>query len=99
MNRILTLFLLCFSVQLFAVSEYDRDKASEISLTERNNSSHLNVYISSLPYGYIMRLINGTLVRLDDSAQGWEYHIAYKYKKIDDLTYDFWLRHDVKFHR
>lgn len=97
LNRILTLFLLCISIQLFAVSEYAVDKASEISLTEKNNSSHLNVYIPSLPYAYIMRLINGTLVRLSDSPQGWEYYIAYRHKKIDDITYDFWLRHDVKF--
>ena len=73
------------------------DDACKISLNYRHPNSHLNVYIPSLPYAYIMRLINGTLVRLDDSDRGWDYFIAYKHEKLDPLTYDFWLREDVRF--
>lgn len=51
----------------------------------------------SLPYFNIISLVNGTLVRLSDKKGGWEYFLATKHKKIDDLTYDFWLRKDVKF--
>lgn len=76
---------------------YFPDDASTISLDHRHPKSHIHVYIPSLPYAHIMRLINGTLVRLNDSLRGWEYFIAYDHKKIDSLTYDFWLRKDVKF--
>lgn len=94
--------LLCFALGLlpsyiYATGLYVKDDAVKISLAYRNPNSHLHVYIPSLPYAYIMRLINGTLVRLDDSTRGWEYFIAYKHEKRDDLTYDFWLRNDVKF--
>lgn len=95
--------LICFVLGLFPSymyaleSTYETDDAAKISLAHRDPNSQLHVYIPSLPYAYIMRLINGTLVRLDDSTRGWEYFIAYKHEKRDDLTYDFWLRDDVKF--
>jgi len=82
---------------LFSDNLYYEDDSSKISLNYRHPDSHLHVYIPSLPYAYIMRLINGTLVRLDENPKGWEYFIAYKHKKIDPLTYDFWLRKDVKY--
>ena len=96
---IIKLYILVFFcyTQVIASSNYYPDDASHISINEQNPNSQLHVYIPSLPYAYIMRLINGTLVRLDDSKQGWEYFIAYKHEKIDNLTYDFWLRKDVKF--
>ncbi|QEH06036.1 putative two-component regulator, periplasmic binding protein [Sulfurospirillum multivorans] len=82
---------------MYTAEPYETDDAAKMSLTYRDPNSHLHVYIPSLPYAYIMRLINGTLVRLDDSKRGWEYFIAYKHEKRDELTYDFWLRNDVKF--
>lgn len=77
--------------------EYKTDDASSIALTQNIPGSHIKVYLPSIPYSYIMRLINGTLVRLDDSEKGWEYFLALKHEKINPITYDFWLREDVKF--
>jgi glutathione transport system substrate-binding protein len=77
--------------------KYKKDDASNISLAKKNPKSHLKIYLPSIPYSHIMRLINGTLVRLNDSSKGWEYFLAKSHKKIDSLTYDFELRRDVKF--
>ncbi|KHG32861.1 hypothetical protein [Sulfurospirillum sp. MES] len=85
MNKMLAKSLICFVLGLFPSymyaleSTYETDDAAKISLAHRDPNSHLHVYIPSLPYAYIMRLINGTLVRLDDSTRGWEYFIAYKH--------------------
>lgn len=89
--------IIIFISPILGASIYSIDDAHTITLNTRHPNSHLHVYIPSLPYGYIMRLINGTLVRLDESAKGWDYYIAYKHEKLDSLTYDFWLRDDVKF--
>ena len=95
-NHVLIILLVCTQF-LYGKQIYCEDNTSSISLDYRLPNSHLHVYMPSLPYAYIMRLINGTLVRLSDSSKGWEYFIAYKHEKKDDLTYDFWLRKDVKF--
>lgn len=76
---------------------YQEDNTQDITVNKRNPNSHLKIYLPSIPYSHIMRLINGTLVRLNSSPKGWEYFLAYKHEKIDSLTYDFWLRKDVKF--
>lgn len=77
--------------------KYKPDDINKIAINKKNPNSHIKIYLPSLSYAYIMRLTNGTLVRLNSSAKGWEYYLAYKYEKIDALTYDFWLRKDVKF--
>ncbi|WP_052502723.1 ABC transporter substrate-binding protein [Halarcobacter anaerophilus] len=76
---------------------YEHDNSKDIAIKQRIKSSHLKVYMPTLPYFNILSLINGTLVRLSDSNKGWEYYLAYKHKKVDALTYDFWLRKDVRF--
>ena len=77
--------------------KYYEDTASSLALSTHNENSHIKVFIPSLPYSYVMRLINGSLLRINESEKGWEYFIAYKHKKINELTYDFWIRDDVKF--
>lgn len=92
--------LLLFSISLLIASEpitYRVDDAHKISMDKRVPSSHLKVYLPSIPYSYIMRLINGTLVRLSDNKRGWEYFLAKSHIRVDELTYDFELREDVKF--
>lgn len=81
----------------FTPIKYKKDDASSISLSSKNPNSHIKIYLPSIPYSHIMRLINGTLVRLNDSPKGWEYFLAKSHKKVDSLTYDFELRKDVNF--
>ena len=77
--------------------KYRVDDASSLGISKNIPISHLKIYLPSIPYSHIMRLINGTLVRLNNSSKGWEYFLAQKHEKINPLTYDFWLRKDVKF--
>ncbi|MFV0482436.1 MAG: ABC transporter substrate-binding protein [Campylobacteraceae bacterium] len=95
----LFILLLFLSSQIFSNSGnfYKIDDVELLSIKEKVEGSHLKVYIPSMPYAYIMRLINGTLVILDSSHKGWDYYLAYKHEKVDDTTYIFWLREDVKF--
>ena len=94
----LLLFLLCLKILLAEdFIEYTYDTSKNIAINEKNKKSHLKVYMPSLPYFNLISLINGTLVRLSESKNGWEYYLAYKHEKIDDLTYDFYLRNDVKY--
>ncbi len=79
------------------VISYEEDTIENTLVLDKNKDSHIKIYLPSIPYSYIMRLINGTLVRLDDSIKGWEYFLAYNHEKIDNLTYDFYLRKDAKF--
>lgn len=98
MFRLIVLFYLTSNF-LFALEpiSYKHDDSKSIAINHRVKNSHLKVYMPTLPYFNILSLINGTLVRLSDSNKGWEYYLAYKHKKIDDLTYDFWLRKNVKY--
>ncbi len=98
------IFLSCFLVVILSAEivlyeplNYKIDDAKEIAIDKRIKNSHLNIYIPILPYAYIFRLINGTLLRLNGSTQGWEYYYAIKYEKVNDRTYDFTLRKNVKF--
>lgn len=81
----------------FELVKYKHDKTQDEAINKQVKNSHLKVYMPSLPYYNIISLINGTLVRLSESSTGWEYYLAYKHKKVNDLTYDFWLRKDVRF--
>lgn len=95
--RFINIFFLCFCTISAESIKYYPDDAPSLSINKYIPDSHIKIYLPSIAYSYIMRLVNGTLVRLDNSKQGWEYYIAYKHKKINELTYDFWLRDDVKF--
>ena len=66
-------------------------------LLKRVKSSHIKVFIPSIPYTYVSKLINGTLFRISCAPRGWDYMMATSYTKIDELTYDITLRKNVKF--
>lgn len=76
---------------------YKKDSSFKQIINKKIKGSHLKVYMPSLPYFNIISLVNGTLVRLSNTKTGWEYYLAKAHKKIDELTYDFELRKDIKF--
>lgn len=89
---------------IFAISckgaqsvSYEIDNSDKLALHVQTKNSHLKVYMPSLPYFNIISLVNGTLVRLSNTKTGWEYFLAKSHKKVDELTYDFELRDDVRF--
>lgn len=77
--------------------EYIDKKSCGVLLQKKDPNSHIHVYIPTIPYTYVSRLINGTLLRVSDNEKGWEYMMATKVEQINALTYDVSLREGVKF--
>ncbi len=93
---------LCLASSLFASElvkpiKYIPNDISKDLLNYRHPNSHIRVFLPSIPYTYISKLINGTLFRLADNEKGWEYMMATGFKKLNPLTYDITLRRGVKF--
>ncbi|KFL34936.1 MULTISPECIES: ABC transporter substrate-binding protein [unclassified Sulfurospirillum] len=96
-------FLLLFWVSFSNAQEwknpfyYRSDDTASVLINERVAGSHIKVFLPTMPYLYVSKLVNGTLVRSSGNHEGWEYMMATSYAKIDDLTYEFSLRKGVLF--
>jgi len=64
---------------------YREDTSEQRALHVRDPRSHINVFLPSMPYNYVSRLVNEGLVRLAENEQGWEYALATKSTKISPL--------------
>jgi ABC-type transport system substrate-binding protein len=95
-KRFFLFFLLSTGV-FCADLTYKSDDASLLSIDKRMPNSHIKVFFPTMPYLYLSKLVNGTLVRSSDNEQGWEFMMAKSYKKISPLVYDFYLREGEKF--
>lgn len=76
---------------------YRRDNTALELISERLPGSHIKVFFPTMPYLYLSKLINGTLVRSSENTNGWEYMLATSYVKVDALTYEFTLRQGIRF--
>ena len=90
-------FCICSISLLIAKPVYRIDDSSDIAIEERIAGSQINVYIPNMPYIYLSKLINGTLVRVSDNEKGWEFMLAKDLKREGNLIYIFDLREDIKF--
>lgn len=98
--RVLFILFTCnllFASDIIQPIEYRTNNIQKDLIHKRVKNSHIKVFIPSIPYTYVSKLINGTLFRVSDSKSGWEYMMATGYKKIDELTYDIFLREGAKF--
>jgi peptide/nickel transport system substrate-binding protein len=59
--------------------------------------SHIKIFLPSIPYSYIAKNINSGLIRSSDNQKGWEYDLAKSHTRVDDLTYIFEIRKNLKF--
>lgn len=95
--------LLLFFVSFGSAAEwknpfyYRSDDTTSMLINERVSGSHIKVFLPTMPYLYVSKLVNGTLVRSSGNREGWEYMMATSYTKIDELTYEFSLRKGVLF--
>lgn len=89
--------LILSSLFIFAQTKYRVDDASEITLNHREKGSHIKVFIPTMPYLYLSKLINGTLIRSSDNSRGWEYMLAKKLERKGKLIYIFSLKENIKF--
>lgn len=89
LKRNLALFF-CLTTLLMA-SGYRADDSASLALQTRHPDSHIKVFLPTMPYLYLSKLVNGTLVRSSDSAQGWEYMMAHSHRQLSPTVYDFFL--------
>lgn len=89
--------LVCAESKLYEPINYVQDSIDEILIDKKVQDSHIKVFIPSIPYWYVARLVNGSLLKLSDNSRGWEYMMAKSHKQIDKTTYEFYLRKEVKF--
>ncbi|MDD3343453.1 MAG: ABC transporter substrate-binding protein [Sulfurospirillaceae bacterium] len=76
---------------------YRHDDSASRALQVKDPRSHINVFLPSMPYNYVSRLVNEGLVRLAENDQGWEYSLATKSSKLSPILYEFELRRGVRF--
>ncbi len=79
------------------LSEYRNDDSAKRVLHVKDARSHIKVFLPSMPYNYVSRLVNEGLVRLAENDQGWEYSLATKSTKLSPTLYEFDLREGVRF--
>ncbi|ARU47631.1 ABC transporter substrate-binding protein [Sulfurospirillum diekertiae] len=96
--------LLCLLIHLLWGAElgiekeqYSEDTRVKHVLQGRDPRSHIKVFLPSMSYNYVSRLVNEGLVRLAENDAGWEYALAVKSTKLSPLLYEFELRQGVRF--
>ncbi len=97
------LFLLFFTSLIYANTnivpkfEFRTDDSKTRFAKKLHPKSHINIFLPSIPYSYIAKSTNAGLIRSYDNKQGWVYDLAKSHERIDDYTYIFTLRDNLKF--
>lgn len=102
MFRIIVFCLLVFNSLLatnHVISKFEfRDDNSELNKAKPlSDNSHINIFLPSIPYSYIAKSTNAGLIRSYDNKKGWVYDLAKSHTRVDDFTYIFELRKNLKF--
>lgn len=89
----------CLSEQYKIISpfEFRKDDAKNRVAPQLHPKSHIKIFLPSIPYSYIAKATNAGLIRSYDNKQGWVYDLATSHARIDDFTYIFTLRKNLKF--
>jgi len=82
---------------LISKFEFRDDSSSKNIAKNLHPKSHINIFLPSIPYSYISKSTNAGLIRSYDNKQGWVYDLAKSHKRVDDYTYIFELRQNLKF--
>ena len=95
MFKCLCLILLSF---IYLNADKFREDDSKLRMAKPlNKNSHIKIFLPSIPYSYISKTINSGLIRSIDNERGWEFDLAKGYKRIDEYTYIFEIRKNLKF--
>ncbi len=102
MIRIVFIFIFLY---LFSNSEmlrnndeiFKEDNSSLNAIEYLHPKSHIKIFLPSIPYIYISKNTNAGLIRSDDNEQGWVYDLAKSHERIDDYTYIFEIKRNLKF--
>lgn len=85
------------STNLIDKFEFREDTSIQNIAPKLHPNSHINIFLPSLPYSYIAKATNSGLIRPYDNEEGWIYDLAKSHKRVDDFTYIFELRENLKF--
>lgn len=83
--------------QLISKFEFRDDSSNKSIAKTLHPKSHINIFLPSIPYSYISKSTNAGLIRSYDNKQGWVYDLAKSHKRVNDFTYIFELRQNLKF--
>lgn len=78
-------------------SEFRKDENHKNIAPALHPKSHINIFLPSIPYSYVAKATNAALIRSYDNEQTWVYDLAKSHQRVDDLTYIFELRENLKF--
>ena len=82
---------------LISKFEFRDDSSNKNIARTLHPKSHINIFLPSIPYSYISKSTNAGLIRSYDNKRGWVYDLAKSHKRVDDFTYIFELRDNLKF--
>ena len=91
------LFLIFFSLIYLNADKFREDDSKSRIAEPLNKNSHIKIFIPSIPYSYISKTINSGLIRSIDNEKGWEYDLAKGHTRVDEYTYIFEIRKNLKF--
>ncbi len=77
--------------------EFRKDTSSLNKAKRLDPNSHINIFLPSIAYSYIAKATNAGLIRSYDNDKGWVYDLAKSHKRVDEHTYIFTLRENLKF--
>ena len=95
--------LLIVFITVFAYSaviqkvSFKEDNAQSRVAKPLHPKSHIKVFLPSIPYSYIAKNTNSGLIRSHDNKRGWVYDLAKSHKRVDDFTYIFEIRKNLRF--
>ncbi len=76
---------------------FEEDTSPSRLASDLHSKSHIKVFLPSIPYSYIAKNTNSGLIRSSDNKRGWVYDLAKSHQRIDDYTYVFEIRKNLKF--
>lgn len=96
------IFYLAFALSYLISSEVEsinfREDDSSLRIASvLDPNSHIKIFLPSIPYSYIAKNTNAGLIRSDDNKLGWVYDLAKRHERIDDYTYIFEIRKNLRF--
>ncbi|OCL99422.1 Glutathione-binding protein GsiB precursor [Aliarcobacter thereius] len=99
-----TFFLIyIISISLFSYESFEdkldfrEDTSNQNKASKLHPKSHIKIFLPSLPYSYVAKATNSGLLRTYDNKDGWIYDLAESHERLDDFTYIFTLRDNLKF--
>lgn len=97
MFRLIVFFKLFLIGTLLSANGFRQDDSKTRVAKPMHPNSHIKIFLPSIPYSYISKNTNSGLLRSTDNKQGWEYDLAQSHKRVDEYTYVFKIRENLKF--